>query len=106
VLSCAGSGSNAGVIAGIEWAVADAAPRTQKAVISMSLGGGRSTASNNAVDSAHREGVSVVVAAGNENDNACNYSPAGAPLAITVGSTTSSDAKSSFSNYGECVDIQ
>jgi len=105
VLSCAGSGSGAGVIAGIEWAVADAAKHSEPAIISMSLGGGRSTYENRAVAAAHAAGVLVVAAAGNDDSNACNYSPASAPEAVTVGSTTSSDGKSSFSNHGRCVDI-
>merc|ERR1719221_2553822 len=59
----------------------------------------------NAVDAAVGAGVVVVVAAGNSNDDACYYSPAYVPSAVTVGSTTASDARSSFSNYGTCVDI-
>merc|ERR1719263_92730 len=74
-------------------------------VASMSLGGGRSTASNNAVDAMTAAGVTVVVAGGNSNANACNYSPSSAPTAFTVGATTTSDARSSFSNYGTCTDI-
>jgi len=106
VLSCEGSGSGAGVIAGIEWAVNDARTHPDAtSVISMSLGGGYSSAENLAVKSAHEAGVVVVAAAGNDNGNACGYSPASAPEAITVGSTTSDDAKSSFSNHGSCVDI-
>ena len=90
----------AGVIAGIEWAVEDATARGRPAIISMSLGGAYSLTENNAVDDAHRAGVNVVVAAGNDAGNACSYSPASAPLAITVGSTTNQDAVSSFSNAG------
>lgn len=75
-------------------------------VASMSLGGfGTSSSDRAAVDRAVAAGVSVVVAAGNENDNACRYSPAFVPSAITVGSTTSRDARSGFSNYGSCVNI-
>merc|ERR1712084_8936 len=57
------------------------------------------------IDAAVENGVTVVVAAGNSNSDACNFSPAYVPSAITVGSTTSTDARSSFSNYGSCVDI-
>merc|ERR1719480_381034 len=72
----------------------------------MSLGGsGRVTAMKDAVDAAVGGGVTVVVAAGNENSDACNYSPAYVPSAITVGSMTSSDGRSYFSNYGTCVAI-
>jgi len=108
VLSCSGSGSYSGVAAGIEWSVSDAATNhpNQPAVISMSLGGGRSDAVNAVVDAAHAANVVVVAAAGNENSDACSRSPASAAKAITVGSTTMADAKSSFSNHGPCVDIQ
>jgi subtilisin family serine protease len=102
VLSCSGSGSNAGVIAGMDWVANN---RVLPAVANMSLGGGASTATDDAVNRMHNRGVTVVVAAGNENQNACNVSPSRAPNAITVGSTTSSDARSSFSNYGSCVDV-
>ena len=102
VLDCSGSGSNAGVIAGMDW-VANNAPRPS--VVNMSLGGPASTTTDAAVDRLVARGIPVVVAAGNENQNACNVSPARAPSAITVGSTTSSDARSSFSNYGSCVDL-
>ena len=107
VLSCSGSGSSSGIAAGIEWVVDDANRRgTSQAVISMSLGGLGGGFFDEIVEYAHDAGVTVVVAAGNSNDDACNYSPASAPLAITVGSTTRTDAKSSFSNHGACVDIQ
>jgi len=68
-------------------------------------GSGRSSAYKTAIDAASNNGVTVVVAAGNENSNACNYSPAYVPSAITVGSTTSRDARSSFSNHGTCLGI-
>lgn len=102
VLGCNGSGTNAGVIAGIDWVAQN---RVLPAVANMSLGGGASQAVDDAIARATAAGVTMVVAAGNENQNACNVSPARAPSAITVGSTTSSDARSSFSNFGTCVDI-
>ena len=102
VLGCNGSGSNSGVIAGIDWVAAN---HVKPAVANMSLGGGASTATDNAVQNAINAGVTMVVAAGNENQNACNVSPARAANAITVGSTTNTDARSSFSNFGTCVDI-
>jgi subtilisin family serine protease len=71
----------------------------------MSLGGGVSSALNTAVNNSVAAGVVWVVAAGNENVSACNSSPASAASAVTVGATTSADARSSFSNYGSCVDI-
>ncbi len=102
VLGCNGSGSNSGVIAGMDWVVAN---KIAPAVANMSLGGGASVASDAAIKRMTDAGITVAVAAGNDSSNACNYSPARAPSAITVGSTTSSDAMSSFSNYGSCVDI-
>jgi serine protease len=102
VLGCNGSGTNSGVIAGMDWVAQN---RVRPAVANMSLGGGFSQATNDAVQRMVNAGVTVVVAAGNSNANACNYSPASAGSAVTVGSTTSSDARSSFSNFGSCLDI-
>ncbi|WP_220479163.1 S8 family peptidase [Marilutibacter spongiae] len=102
VLGCDGSGSNSGVIAGMDWVAQN---HVKPAVANMSLGGGASSTTDQAVARMVNAGVTVVVAAGNDNGNACNYSPARAASAITVGSTTSSDARSSFSNYGTCLDI-
>ena len=102
VLGCTGSGSNSGVIAGIDWVTAN---HVSPAVANMSLGGGASTATDNAVNAAVAAGVTMVVAAGNDNSDACGFSPARAANAITVGSTTSSDSRSSFSNFGTCLDI-
>ncbi|WP_299004059.1 S8 family serine peptidase [uncultured Shewanella sp.] len=102
VLGCNGSGSTSGVIGGVDW-VADHA--SGSSVANMSLGGGQSTALNSAVASAVDSGIAFVVAAGNNNSDACTKSPASEPKAITVGSTTSNDSRSSFSNYGNCLDI-
>lgn len=102
VLDCAANGSLSGVIAGVDWVRNNVA---KPAVANMSLGGGASSALDTAINNLVNRGVTVVVAAGNESANACNYSPARVPSAITVGSTTSSDARSSFSNYGSCLDI-
>jgi len=71
----------------------------------MSLGGGKSTSMNGAVDSAVDKGVSFAIAAGNENQNACNVSPGSAEKCVGVGATDSTDKRASFSNYGTCVDI-
>src|SRR5688572_15161384 len=102
VLSCSGSGSTSGVIAGVDWVAQN---HIKPAVANMSLGGGASSSLDTAVNNAINAGVTFAVAAGNSNANASNYSPARVSAAITVGSTTSSDAKSSFSNYGSIVDI-
>lgn len=102
VLDCTGSGTMSGVIAGVDW-VANSTLRP--AVANMSLGGGRSSALNAAVAGAVAKGVTVVVAAGNENTDACMSSPASEPSAIAVGASTSADARASFSNFGSCVEI-
>ncbi|MGI2855525.1 S8 family serine peptidase [Shewanella algae] len=102
VLNCSGSGTNSGVISGINWVKNNA---QGPSVANMSLGGGASQALDDAVNAAVAAGISFVVAAGNDNSNACNYSPARAANAVTVGSTTSTDSRSSFSNYGSCLDI-
>lgn len=102
VLDCAGSGTTSGVIAGVNWV---AGSTLRPAVANMSVGGGLSTSLNSAVAGAVAKGVTVVVAAGNSNANACNYSPASEPSAITVGATDSADLRASYSNYGSCVDL-
>ena len=102
VLNCSGSGSTTSVVNGVNWVTANA---VRPAVANMSLGGGASTAIDNAVANSIRAGITYAVAAGNSSANACSYSPARTPTAITVGSTTNTDARSSFSNYGSCVDI-
>lgn len=104
VLNCSGSGTNAQVIAGIDWVTGNHGVG-QPAVANMSLGGGASSALDTAVNNSINDGVSYAIAAGNSNANACNYSPAHVAAAITVGSTTSTDARSSFSNYGSCLDV-
>jgi subtilisin family serine protease len=102
VLDCGGSGSTSGIIAAVDWLRSN---HIKPAVANMSLGGGSSTALNTAVNNLFNAGVLVVVAAGNSNANACNTSPASAANAYTVASSTSGDAKSSFSNHGSCVNI-
>uniref|UniRef100_UPI003467EDD9 Extracellular serine proteinase n=1 Tax=Thermus sp. (strain Rt41A) TaxID=32063 RepID=UPI003467EDD9 len=102
VLDCNGSGSNSSVIAGLDWVTQN---HVKPAVINMSLGGGASTALDTAVMNAINAGVTVVVAAGNDNRDACFYSPARVTAAITVGATTSTDYRASFSNYGRCLDL-
>jgi len=104
VLDCTGSGSNSGVIAGVNFAASDHIAG-QPAVANMSLGGGISQALDDAVNAAIADGITFGIAAGNSNTNACNSSPARVANAITVGSTTTTDARSSFSNFGTCVDV-
>lgn len=104
VLGCTGSGTNSGVIAGVDW-VRGNHPAGAPAVANMSLGGSASSALDTAVTNCINDGVTFAVAAGNSNANACNYSPARTAAAITVGATTSSDVRASYSNYGSCVDI-
>jgi subtilisin family serine protease len=105
VLTSGGSGTTAGVVNGVDWTVTSYRSRNRPSVANMSLGGGASTALDNAVNNAVTAGVFFAVAAGNENQNACNVSPARATGAYTIGSTTNTDARSSFSNFGTCVNI-
>jgi len=102
VLDSNGSGTKAITIAGIDWIYNNKSP-VRRAVANLSLGGAFLQAQNDAVNNLVASGVVVAVAAGNSNDNACNYSPASASDAIGCGATTSSDIRSSFSNWGTCV---
>jgi subtilisin family serine protease len=102
VLDCDGSGSYSGVIAGIDWVTAH---RQLPAVANMSLGGVKSQPLNDAVQGSIAAGVSYAVAAGNSGRDACNYSPASTPNALTVGATTRQDAQAYYSNWGTCVDL-
>jgi len=111
VLGCTGSGTNSGVISGIQYTATNR--KGKPSVANMSLGGGFSQALNDAVKAAVNAGVVFAVAAGNENQDACNTSPASEASAITVGSTdvedkgtsTQIDIRSSFSNFGKCVKV-
>jgi subtilisin family serine protease len=102
VLNCSGSGTTAGVIAGVDWVTRN---HIKPAVANMSLGGGVSASLDTAVRNSIAAGVTYAIAAGNSNVNASNSSPARVSEAITVGATTNTDARSSFSNYGSVVDI-
>ena len=104
VLDCQGSGTYAQVIAGIDWVTGNHAAG-QPAVANMSLGGGFSSALNNAVTNSIADGVTYAVAAGNSNANACIDSPASTPNAVTIGATASNDARAFFSNFGTCLDL-
>ncbi|RXW14507.1 hypothetical protein EST38_g11344 [Candolleomyces aberdarensis] len=105
VLNSSGSGSTSGIISGLNWVLSQARASGRPSIASLSLGGSAATSLDNAVASLTSAGVHVVVAAGNSNANAGSYSPARAPSAITVGSSTIADARSSFSNYGAVVDV-
>jgi cerevisin len=120
VLGSNGSGAMSDVVGGVVWATAEASKNAAAAtkelaatgktahkgsVANMSLGGGRSRALDDAVNGAADSGLHVAVAAGNDNSDACSYSPAGAAGAVTVGASTLADEPAYFSNYGECVDI-
>ncbi|WP_026423711.1 S8 family peptidase [Actinokineospora inagensis] len=105
VLNCAGTGTAAGVIAGVDWVTNDTILNGRKSVANMSLGGLTYPPLNTAVTNSVAANVHYSVAAGNSNTNACSFSPASAPAATTVGSTDNNDARSSYSNFGTCVDI-
>ncbi|KAI6046372.1 peptidase S8/S53 domain-containing protein [Pisolithus marmoratus] len=120
VLGSNGSGSMSDVIAGVEWALKSALEKARKAsaeraatgkskhkgsVANMSLGGGKSNGLEIAVNRAVEQGVHFAVAAGNDDRDACKYSPAGADKAVTVGASTLGDERAYFSNYGKCVDV-
>ena len=107
VLDCDGYGYNSEIIAGLDWITAN--NQGKPAVANMSLGGGASTAIDDAVKRSIASGVSYAVAAGNGNaggvhQDACKSSPARVPEAITISATDSSDRKASWANYGKCVD--
>ncbi|MDY7226713.1 S8 family serine peptidase [Hyalangium rubrum] len=102
VLGCNGSGTTSGVISGVDWVTAN---HIKPAVANMSLGGGANAALDAAVEASIAAGVTYAVAAGNNNADACSYSPARTPNALTVGATTSSDERASYSNYGTCLDL-
>ncbi|KAG0217316.1 putative serine proteinase, precursor [Mortierella sp. GBAus27b] len=104
VLSRNGQGSNSGIIAGMDWVAQRA--RGTKAVVNMSLGGGKSPAVDQAVNRLYSAGIPVLVAAGNDARlDACNGSPSGARNSFTVGATHSGDGIASFSSWGQCLDI-
>lgn len=105
MLDSSGSGTNSGVISGINYVASDAPTRSCSSVANMSLGGSKSTAVNSAAAALVQAGVFLAVAAGNSAANAANYSPASETTACTVGATTSTDTLASYSNYGSVVDI-
>jgi cerevisin len=120
VLGSNGSGTMSDVVSGVVWAAQqavakDAAARAEFAatgktkhkgsVANMSLGGGKSRALDDAVNKAVAAGLHFAVAAGNDNRDACDFSPAGAEKAVTVGASTLADERAYFSNHGSCVDV-
>jgi len=102
VFGCSGGTSMSTIVNGLDWILGNV---ERPAVVNMSLGGGNSSLLNSAIKRLFENDIVVVVAAGNENSNACYSSPANSPYALTVGATTDRDARASFSNWGECVDI-
>jgi subtilisin family serine protease len=106
LLNCNGSGMFSGIIAALDWILSPANPNPKtQAVLNLSIGGSKSDAVNDSVERLVNEGITVVVAAGNERTDACTRSPASAVNAITVGATDIGDAKASYTNFGSCVDI-
>jgi cerevisin len=120
VLGSNGSGSMSDVVAGVVFAAEDAIEKAKDAaaeikatgktkhkgsVANMSLGGGKSNALDQAVNGAVETGLHFAVAAGNDNRDACSYSPAAAEKAVTVGASTLADERAYFSNFGPCVDV-
>jgi len=116
VLRSNGSGSMSDVVKGVEYAAEQHLEQVSIAkkgkrkgfkgsAANMSLGGGKSSILDQAVNAAVDAGIHFAVAAGNDNANSCNYSPAAAEKAVTVGASTLADERAYFSNYGKCNDI-
>jgi len=105
VLTESGSGSMSGVIQGLEWVCQHKQQNGNKCVINLSLSGGYYNAMNDAANAAVQCGCVVVVAAGNDGANACNWSPASASDVITVGASNKNDKRAYFSNIGSCLDV-
>lgn len=104
VLNCLGSGSTAEILRGMDYVVGLHRPN-EPAVANLSLGGSADPALDAGIRAMVADGITVVVAAGNDNRNACAVSPAREPLAITVGATSQTDTRAPFSNYGTCLDV-
>jgi subtilisin family serine protease len=105
VLDCNGSGTISSVLAGLDWVMQDHAQSGGPAVMNMSLAGDASSALDSAVNNVIVAGITTVVAAGNDNADACTKSPARVAGALTVGASTEDDQRASFSNFGNCVDL-
>lgn len=104
VLNCNGAGDTATILNGLNWILTNHNP-SRPSIASLSLGGEASQTVDIAVGNLITAGITVVVAAGNEDEDACNFSPARVSNAITVGATTASDKRASYSNYGTCLDV-
>lgn len=105
VLNCEGRGTWAGILAGFDWVAKDAERSGVPAVLNASLGGERSTSVDAAVEAVADAGVLPVVAAGNDNRDACDVSPAAADGVFTVGASDRQDQETSFSNWGSCLSL-
>jgi hypothetical protein len=105
VMDCNGTGSASTLLAGLEWILQDQAQSPRPAVVNMSLGGEASSAIDAEIGRLLAAGLTTVVAAGNDNSDACGTSPARVPGVLTVGASTEGDQRASFSNYGGCVDL-
>ncbi|MEU0157424.1 S8 family peptidase [Streptomyces sp. NPDC006261] len=105
VLNCQGRGTWAGIIAGFDWVAKDAAAGSTPAVLNASLGGARSNSVDAAVEAVADAGVLPVVAAGNDDSDACAVSPAAADGVVTVGASDRQDRETSFSNWGSCLSL-
>lgn len=102
VVGCDGRGPNSQVIAGVDWVTQHA---DHPAVANVSLGGKPSRALDDAITASIKSGITYAIAAGNDHTDACNYSPARTPLALTVGATDKTDRQAKFSNIGKCLDL-
>ena len=102
VFSCVGRTTWSRIVQAIEWVTDNA---VHPAVVNMSIGGGAYEPIDAALESSVAAGIHYIVSAGNSNNDACNYSPARASGAITVGATYIDDAKANFSNFGYCLDV-
>jgi subtilisin family serine protease len=104
VLGCSGSGTWSLFISAMDWIIANH-PAGTPGVMNASIGGGKSQLVNDAIQKLFAAGITPVVAAGNENGDACGRSPASSPNAITVGASDRNDTRAYFSNFGDCVDV-
>lgn len=105
VLDARGSGSTTGIVNGINWLANNCRAGGRTCIANLSLGGPAATATDNAVNAAHANGVLMIVASGNDGQNACNVSPARATQAFTVNAADVNDNRATFSNWGACTNL-